>query len=388
VTLGTNTTCSTPSVGGTGNVTCTTDTSGYAGGATIFSYVVDVALSAYGSTLNNAFTFSATNPAACSSTVVASATVSCPTISLSPTSLAAPTVGVSYSQTVSASGGVSSYTFAVTGGALPAGLSLNSSTGVISGTPTSTSTATFTITATDANGCTGTRTFTVSPASCATISLTPASLDIAIAGTAYSTTFAGVGGTSPYTFTLSSGSLPSGLSLSSSGALAGTPGSAGRSTFNVTARDAIGCTGSNGFTLDTGLGLGPATVPPYAPNAPYSVQFTLQGGTPPFTCSLFSGTLPPGLTLSASCLLSGTPTIAQRLDREILQRIAPALLAAAGDYTFAVSINDSAGHTGVVSYTISLGSSVPDAPVLVIVLGFGLLLAGGYVMVRRRSIRR
>lgn len=70
-------------------------------------------------------------------------------------------VGEAYSETISAQGGTSPYSFAVTGGALPAGTSLNSSTGVISGTPTTSGTASFTITVTDASGYIGSTAFTI-----------------------------------------------------------------------------------------------------------------------------------------------------------------------------------------------------------------------------------
>ncbi|MCB1228158.1 MAG: putative Ig domain-containing protein, partial [Verrucomicrobiales bacterium] len=72
----------------------------------------------------------------------------CPAITVSPASLPNGTVGTPYSASVSASGGTAPYTFAVTSGALPAGLSLNGSTGAITGTPTSTTAANFTISVT------------------------------------------------------------------------------------------------------------------------------------------------------------------------------------------------------------------------------------------------
>lgn len=71
------------------------------------------------------------------------------------------TLGVSYSETISAQGGTSPYSFAVTSGALPTGTSLNSSSGVISGTPSATGTFSFTITVTDANGYSGSQGFSI-----------------------------------------------------------------------------------------------------------------------------------------------------------------------------------------------------------------------------------
>jgi ice-binding like protein/putative Ig domain-containing protein len=76
----------------------------------------------------------------------------CPPISLSPATLPNGTVGVPYSQTITGSGGTAPYSFAVVGGALPAGLTLTTA-GVVSGTPTANAISTFTIRGTDANGC-------------------------------------------------------------------------------------------------------------------------------------------------------------------------------------------------------------------------------------------
>lgn len=81
----------------------------------------------------------------------------CPTITVNPPTLPNPVVGTPYNETVTATGGVGPYTFAVTSGALPAGLVL-SSAGAITGTPTTAGNSSFTITATDtSSGCTGTR---------------------------------------------------------------------------------------------------------------------------------------------------------------------------------------------------------------------------------------
>lgn len=84
----------------------------------------------------------------------------CPTITLSPSTLPDGVVGTAYSQTISASPG-GTYTFTVSSGMLPDGLSLNPSTGAITGTPTTAGLFNFTITATDGNGCTGRRAYSI-----------------------------------------------------------------------------------------------------------------------------------------------------------------------------------------------------------------------------------
>ncbi len=86
--------------------------------------------------------------------------VTCPTITVNPSSLPSAMVGDTYSQTITASGGTAAYTFAVTSGSLPSGLSLSSG-GTLSGTLTASAIYTFTVTATDAFGCTGSRSYTV-----------------------------------------------------------------------------------------------------------------------------------------------------------------------------------------------------------------------------------
>jgi len=87
--------------------------------------------------------------------------LACPTITLSPTVLPNPVVGVPYSQTISATGGRAPYTYAVTAGALPADLTLNAVSGVISGVPTIAGDYYFTITATDADNCPGSQDYSM-----------------------------------------------------------------------------------------------------------------------------------------------------------------------------------------------------------------------------------
>lgn len=85
----------------------------------------------------------------------------CPTITVAPATLPNPSVGEFYSETISASGGVPPYSFAVTSGELPPPLTLDSISGLLSGTPTTAGTFDFTITATDANDCPGTEDYSL-----------------------------------------------------------------------------------------------------------------------------------------------------------------------------------------------------------------------------------
>jgi hypothetical protein len=99
---------------------------------------------------------------------VSCATLSCPPITLLPTTLPAGSTVSAYDVTDNASGGLAPYTFAVTAGSLPSGITL-SSDGHITGTATGTGLFTFTITATDANQCTGTRDYAITIGSTSTI---------------------------------------------------------------------------------------------------------------------------------------------------------------------------------------------------------------------------
>ncbi len=85
-------------------------------------------------------------------------------ITVSPTTLPSASVGVAYDTTVSASGGTGSFTFSVSSGALPAGLTLNSTSGVISGTPTTAAVSDFTVSAKDSAGATGSQAYTLTVA--------------------------------------------------------------------------------------------------------------------------------------------------------------------------------------------------------------------------------
>ena len=202
---------------------------------------------------SSSFTVQATDTNACTGAKDYSLVINggCPAITLAPSTLPTGTVGWVYSQAITASGGASPYTYTNSAGTLPAGLSL-SSAGTLSGTPTTAGTNTFTVRATDANTCKGSNSYTVvisATGVCPAITLLPSTLPNGNVGSAYSQTITASGGISPYTYTKSAGTLPTGLNLSSGGTLSGTSMAPGSFAFTVQASDANACKGSNSYTV-------------------------------------------------------------------------------------------------------------------------------------------
>ena len=183
-------------------------------------------------------------------TVGGCSAAACPPITLAPATLPSGTVGVAYSQQITASGGTAPYVFTVLTGTLPAGLTL-SSRGLLSGTPTTAGSSTVTIQGTDANNCPGVTTYTIviAAAACPVITLAPAAMPAGSVGVAYSQQITASGGTAPYVFTVLTGTLPAGLTLSSGGLLSGTPTTAGSSTVTIQGTDANNCPGVTTYTI-------------------------------------------------------------------------------------------------------------------------------------------
>lgn len=185
--------------------------------------------------------------------------VNCPastvTLTLTPSALPSGTVGSAYSEQITATGGTSPYSYLKTSGTLPAGLTLNTTTGVLSGTPTTATTYTFTVGATDSGGNSGSQTYTiVIGGGAVTLGIIPTTLPNGTVGAPYSQQITASGGTAPYTY-WASGTLPAGLNLSSStGLLSGTPSAANTYSFTVTATDAGNNTGSRPYSVTIGSG--------------------------------------------------------------------------------------------------------------------------------------
>ena len=205
--------------------------------------------------------------------------------------------------------------------------------------PTAAGTSSFTVKVTDANGQAATEATSLTVVSGPALAFAPP--PPGEAGVAYSDPLTVTGGTGPFAWSVSAGSLPPGLTLSPpTGVLSGTPSAAGSYSFTVKVTDAGGQSATEATTVV--IAARPAlsfTAPPSGQvGVAYSDTLTVTGGTGPFAWSVPAGSLPPGLTLGPSSgVLSGTP-------------------AAAGSYAFTVQVTDADGVTATESVTLVIGA--------------------------------
>jgi Putative Ig domain len=135
---------------------------------------------------------------------------------------------------------------------------------------------------------------------------------------AYSATLSATGGTPPYNWTLKSGTLPAGLSLSTAGAITGTPTTAGAASITVQVADSAttpqtAVSGNLSLTISGGKLQITSTVATVGTvGIAYQFQLQATGGVPPYTWAVATGSsLPAGLSLDTSSgAISGTPTVA------------------------------------------------------------------------------
>ena len=237
------------------------------------------------------------------------------------TSLPDGTTGVGYNQTVAATGGTTPYSWITDSGTIPPGLSLTSGSpnATVSGNPTTPGSYTFTLRVTDNGGQFDLQSFTVDVQAPLVITTT-SPMPGGTVGAAYSQTLQRTGGKSPFTWSVTLGSLPSGLSLApATGVISGTPTVSGTSNFTVQVTDsgnppriatkALSITIAQGATLTiTTASPLPAGVVNKTYQPPSGLQLQATGGTGTYTWTRTGGSLPPGLTLPASGLISGTPS--------------------------------------------------------------------------------
>ncbi len=229
--------------------------------------------------------------------------------------------------------------------AAPPGLSINASTGVLSGTPTASGTYTFSVRADQNSGSinsgpstvTAIKTFslTINSSASSGPTITTTSLVAGGVGQNYLQNVAATGGSPPYTFTASG--LPAGLMITSGGAISGVPTTDGMYTVVVFVNDSEGGQGSRSFplTILTSLTIVTPSIITGSVGHSYFQAISAVGGTPPFT---FTGSgFPTGITVTSGGNISGTPS-------------------QAGTFPIEVDVTDAVKHFASAQYMLTIAT--------------------------------
>ncbi len=287
-----------------------------------------------------------------------------PSLVINPPTIADATLGAPFSKQLSleTSTGIrlGATQWAVyTSSFLPPGLALDSSTGLLSGTPTASGTYNFRLYAigTTAGSSYAYRDFTLRVNAAAALRAVTTTPSPATVGTAYSYRFTAEGGAPGYAVrVLNAAQLPPGLSLTGDGFLSGTPTVAGTYSFTIKIEDQAGASVAPIITMSVAAASSPLTVTPSLPllSGRVGVSYPAQliratGGRGSYTWSIISGNFPLGLniaTVGMDGMISGTPTVA-------------------GTYAFQVRVDDGSGASAFAPYTITIAPATVTSPIIV-----------------------
>jgi hypothetical protein len=265
-------------------------------------------------------------------------------LSITTTSLPDGNVGQAYNQPLHATGGTGALTWSIDVGTLPQDLSLNPTTGVISGTPTAAGTSSFTVRVADTGGQADTQALSILINPSSPPNITTTSLPGGTVGLAYSEGLQATGGTGTLVWSLSGGSLPANLTLSSVGTISGTPTNTGTSNFTVMVTDALTQSDTQPLSIavSAALTITTTSLPDATVGHSYSKTLQRSGGVSPFIWSV-TPALPTGLSLNTSTgTISGTPA-----------------KGTAGTYSLTFTVEDSSTPT---KQTASMGLSLTIKP--------------------------
>ena len=260
--------------------------------------------------------------------------------------LPAGAVGAPYSATVSTADGRAG-TWSIGAGALPPGLTIARATGVISGTPTAAGTSQVGVYFRDTDGRVAAKVYNITITENAADQLiVTTALPNGVKGTAYTATLQSKDNR-PGTWSITAGALPAGLTLApATGAISGTPTTLGKADFTVRFQDANSNASTRALSItitetQTNPVIATTALPNGAAGVPYATQMHTTDGRAG-TWSITAGTLPPGLTLTASTgVISGTPTAAAIRD-------------------FTVRFQDGAGLSATKGLSIVIEASAPQ----------------------------
>ncbi len=210
-----------------------------------------------------------------------------------------------YRVDLKAAGSTAPYYWSRTAGSLPSGITL--SNGYLSGTPLVAGTYTFTLQCRSSSSPYEYLTREFSLVVKDTLTATPTTLPRGNVDALYNVQLVGSGGTAPYSFSTTS-ALPDGVTLSPSGLLRGTPTASGTFSISVLIIDGANFRAVKTYILYiTRTRILTTGLPIAIGGQPYSAVLSAAGGTAPYTWSISVGQVPPGVTLTTSGLISGTP---------------------------------------------------------------------------------